>query len=87
MSDALRDQTKAAYDTVAARYVEMLPDTRVEAGLDLAMVGHLIDHFRDDSNAQILDAGCAAGRMITCLRSRNQSVELAGVDLSPRRSR
>ena len=36
MSDALRDQTRLAYDTVAASYAQILPDTSYESPLDLA---------------------------------------------------
>ena len=82
MSDELRRQTKAAYDTVAVRYAEVLPDTSFEAELDLAMIRHFIAELGDAAPARILDAGCGAGRMITHLRSMNGSHDVSGVDLS-----
>ena len=72
-----------AYDEVAEDYASYLPDTRAEAGLDLAM----IDAFAaavtspEDEDPQILDAGCGAGRMSRYLAERG--CDVMGVDLSP----
>lgn len=68
-----------AYDTVAEDYAALLPDTRAEAALDLAM----IDAFAAavGKGARVLDAGCGAGRMSRYLAGRDVAVE--GVDLSP----
>lgn len=79
----LRDQTKAAYDTVAATYAVVLPDTSFEASLDLAMIQNFVNQLRDRENAQVLDAGCGAGRMITYLNSLDENLAVTGVDLSP----
>ena len=83
MSDVLRDQTKAAYDTVAATYAVVLPDTSLEASLDLAMIQNFVDQLRDRDNAHIPDAGSGAGRMITYLNSLHEDLTITGVDLSP----
>ena len=70
-----------AYDTVAEDYATLLPDTRAEAPLDLAM----IDAFAEtvtSGDARVLDAGCGAGRISRYLAERGCLVE--GVDLSSR---
>jgi ubiquinone/menaquinone biosynthesis C-methylase UbiE len=82
VSDALREQTKTAYDTVAAAYAALLPDTSYEAPLDLAMVQHFVDQVTDGRPARILDAGCGTGRMITCLSTLRPSLTFTGLDLS-----
>ncbi|GGK71534.1 class I SAM-dependent methyltransferase [Ornithinimicrobium pekingense] len=73
------DQTRRAYDTVADDYARLLPDTRAETRLDLAMVEALVDHVRDAG--EVLDAGCGAGRLTRYLADRGCTVR--GVDLSP----
>jgi ubiquinone/menaquinone biosynthesis C-methylase UbiE len=83
VSNALRDQTKAAYDTVAATYAVVLPDTSFEASLDLAMIQNFVDQLRDREDAHVLDAGCGAGRMITYLNSLDEDLTITGVELSP----
>lgn len=42
MSEDRTTATRHLYDTVAATYAEVLPDTRYEAALDLGMVDHFI---------------------------------------------
>lgn len=83
MDDALKARIRTAYDTVAAAYAEMLPDTSYEAGVDLAMVRHFIEQLEGTGTAQVLDAGCGGGRMITYLRSIDDALALTGLDLSP----
>ena len=82
---------RAAYDTVASTYAAMLPDTRAEAPLDLAMVDAFITAVRGDGQAgaeragdgsPVLDAGCGTGRMSRYLPDRGCAVR--GIDLSPR---
>ena len=72
-----------AYDEVAEDYATYLPDTRPEARLDLAMIEAFAEAVTssENANAQILDAGCGAGRMSQYLADRGWDVQ--GVDLSP----
>lgn len=73
--DAVRD----AYDAVAEDYARLIPDTRVEAAIDLAMVDAFVSAV--GPGARVLDAGCGAGRMSRYLADRHVGVE--GLDLSP----
>lgn len=66
------------YDTVAADYASMLPDTRAETRLDLAMVDAFAARL---VGAPVLDAGCGTGRMSQHLAAHGCDVQ--GVDLSP----
>lgn len=77
------DQVRAAYDTIADDYAQKLPDTRAEDPLDLAMIDAFLARVRDESftDAEVLDAGCGAGRMARHLTDRGGRV--VGVDLSP----
>lgn len=70
---------RVAYDTVAADYARLLPDTRAERPLDLAMVDALVARVK--ATGEVLDAGCGAGRMGRYLADRGCAVR--GVDLSP----
>ena len=76
------DGTRAAYDEVAESYAEMIPDTRYEAAVDLAMVRHFVESL-SRRPAAVLDAGCGTGRMIGHLMSLDAELEIAGSDLSP----
>lgn len=69
-----------AYDTVAEDYATHLPDTRAEALVDLAMVDAFAEAVTSGDDAQVLDAGCGAGRMSPYLAERGCLVR--GVDLS-----
>lgn len=73
---------RQAYDTVADAYALHLPDTRVEAALDLAVLDHFSDAVAADGDGPVLDAGCGAGRITRHLADRGRTVQ--GVDLSPR---
>lgn len=75
------DGVKRAYDAVALAYATWLPDTRVEAPIDLAMVDDCASLVTADGPERVLDAGCGAGRMSRYLADRECLVE--GVDLSP----
>jgi len=77
--DTRYTSVRHAYDTVAEDYAALLPDTRPEAAIDLAMVDAFIAAV--GAGARVLDAGCGAGRMSRYLADRKVAVE--GVDLSP----
>lgn len=88
---------RRAYDTVAADYAALLPDTRAESPLELAMLNAFADAVAATAgtagtsptagtdgphpDAPVLDAGCGAGRMTRYLADRGCDVR--GVDLSP----
>lgn len=82
MSGETTDPTRAAYDQVAASYAEMIPDTRYEADVDLAMVRHFVESI-PVRPAAVLDAGCGTGRMIGYLGALDGELAIAGSDLSP----
>jgi SAM-dependent methyltransferase len=71
---------RLAYDTVAETYVDVLPDTRAEAPLDLAMIDAFAEAVTVGDDPRVLDAGCGAGRMSRYLAERGCVVH--GVDLS-----
>lgn len=70
---------RRAYDTLAEDYAALLPDTRAEAPIDLAMIEAFVAAV--GPHARVLDAGCGAGRMSRHLADRD--LEVTGVDLSP----
>ncbi|MFG1839667.1 class I SAM-dependent DNA methyltransferase [Micromonospora sp. NPDC049175] len=72
---------RRAYDTVAEDYATLLPDTRAEAALDLAVVDAFAEAVTAGGDTRVLDAGCGAGRMSRYLTDRGCLVH--GVDLSP----
>ncbi|MEU7756704.1 methyltransferase domain-containing protein [Micromonospora sp. NPDC049171] len=72
---------RRAYDTVAEDYATLLPDTRAEAPVDLAMVDAFAEAVTSGGDARVLDAGCGPGRMSRYLTDRGCLVH--GVDLSP----
>lgn len=74
------EHIRAAYDVVADSYAAMLPDTRAEAPLDLAMVDAFVAAVTDSGDASVLDAGCGTGRMSRYLADRGCTVR--GIDLS-----
>lgn len=82
VAEQTADVTRTAYDTVASSYAEMIPDTRYEAAVDLAMVRHFVESI-EARPAAVLDAGCGTGRMIGFLASVDGELVITGSDLSP----
>jgi ubiquinone/menaquinone biosynthesis C-methylase UbiE len=78
-----RDELRAAYTTVADSYDDLIPDTRFEAPIDLALVRHFLDLVGTGRSASILDAGCGAGRMMSYLERLDPTLDLTGADLAP----
>ncbi|HET8717342.1 MAG TPA: class I SAM-dependent methyltransferase [Nocardioidaceae bacterium] len=76
---SLQESVRDAYDEVAEDYAALIPDTRAESAVELAMV----DSFAASvgAGAPVLDAGCGAGRMSAYLAGRDLAVQ--GIDLSP----
>ena len=74
-----RAQVRQAYDERAEAYAALLPDTRAETGLDLAMIDGFIDVV--GRGGRVLDAGCGAGRIARHLSDRG--LDVVGTDLSP----
>ncbi len=71
----------ASYDTLAASYAELLPDTSFEGPLERALIAEFAANV--DPRARVLDAGCGTGRMLDHLHQLEPSLRLAGCDLSP----
>lgn len=83
MIRAKTDELRTIYTTVAQSYDDIIPDTRFEAPIDLAMVQHFLDQVGRGRSASILDAGCGAGRMLAYLETLDPTLHLTGVDLAP----
>lgn len=74
-----QESVRRSYDTVAADYARMMPDTGREHRPDLAVLDAFIQLV---GPRPVLDAGCGAGRIARYLADRGVPVQ--GVDLSPR---
>jgi ubiquinone/menaquinone biosynthesis C-methylase UbiE len=73
------EHVKAVYDTVADDYADRFPSTEPEQQIELAMVEHFVS-LLSDTNGEVLDAGCGAGRMLPVLATAG--CHPVGVDLS-----
>ena len=74
--------TRAAYDTVAADYADLLREQLAGAPLDRAMLGSFAELVQaGDAGATVADLGCGPGRVTAHLDSLGLSA--FGVDLSP----
>ena len=69
-----------AYDTVADTYADHFRATEPEQPADLAAIERFVSLL--PHQAQVLDAGCGAGRMLPVLAALGCTVE--GIDISPR---
>jgi SAM-dependent methyltransferase len=71
--------TRAAYDTVAGSYAELVSVDRTESFLDRAVLDDFAARVR--GRGRVLDAGCGPGRLTRHLADRG--VDVSGMDLSP----
>ncbi len=71
-------ETRAAYDTVAADYAEVLRDLLADSTFDRAMLGAFAELVPEGRVAEI---GCGPGRIAAHLASLG--LDVFGVDLSP----
>lgn len=74
-------ETRAAYDTVAADYAELLRDALAEKPLDRAVLGAFADLVRAGGRGPVVDLGCGPGRITAHLK--DLGLDVFGVDLSP----
>ena len=73
--------TRAAYDTVAVDYAELLRDELAAKPLDRAMLAAFAELVPADAGGQVADLGCGPGRVTAYLHSLG--VDAFGIDLSP----
>jgi SAM-dependent methyltransferase len=73
--------TRAAYDTVAVDYAELLSDELAAKPLDRAMLGTFAELVRAGGGGPVGDLGCGPGRVTVHLDSLG--LDAFGVDLSP----
>ncbi|MCZ2827056.1 MULTISPECIES: class I SAM-dependent DNA methyltransferase [unclassified Modestobacter] len=74
-------ETRAAYDTVAASYEELVRTALAESPMDRALLGVLAEQVRAAGGGPVGDLGCGPGRITAHLDALG--VEAFGVDLSP----
>ncbi|MGZ6820822.1 MAG: class I SAM-dependent methyltransferase, partial [Blastococcus sp.] len=75
------DSVRAAYDTVAADYAELLRTELARKPLDRAMLGAFAELVHVDAEAPVADVGCGPGRVTAHLHTLGLPV--FGIDLSP----
>ncbi|HEX4812014.1 MAG TPA: class I SAM-dependent methyltransferase [Nonomuraea sp.] len=73
--------TRAAYDTVAADYAELLRDELDAKPLDRVMLAAFAEYARAPGAGEVADLGCGPGRVTAHLHALG--VNAFGVDLSP----
>lgn len=76
------DETRTAYDTVAADYAEQLKDHLAGQPLERALLGTFAELVRAAGDGPVADVGCGPGRITTYLHGLG--LDVSGVDLSPR---
>lgn len=74
-------ETRAAYDTVAVDYAELLRDQLAGNPYDRAVLGLFAEEVRATGGGLVGDLGCGPGRVAGYLAGLGMDV--AGVDLSP----
>jgi SAM-dependent methyltransferase len=73
--------TRAAYDTVAADYADVLRDELEGRPLDRAMLGAFAELLLTAGGGPVAEAGCGPGRVTAYLAGLG--LQISGVDLSP----
>jgi ubiquinone/menaquinone biosynthesis C-methylase UbiE len=74
-------ETRAAYDTVAADYADLLRDELASSPMDRAVLGVFAEQVRAGGGGPVADLGCGPGRITTHLAALG--LDAFGVDLSP----
>lgn len=72
--------TRAAYDTVAVSYAELVPAVE-EDPVDRALLGAFADLVRGAGSHPVADIGCGTGRVTAYLDGAG--LDVFGIDLSP----
>lgn len=80
MSDSL-ETTRTAYDSVAALYAELFPDSVAGRPLDAALVAAFAELVRGAGGGPVADLGCGPGGVTARLASLGRPA--FGVDASP----
>lgn len=73
--------TRAAYDTVAVDYAELLRDELASKPIDRALLAAFAELVQADGNGSVADIGCCPGRVTVHLH--NLGLQAFGIDLSP----
>jgi SAM-dependent methyltransferase len=73
--------TRAAYNTVAADYAELLRNELAAKPLDRAMLGTFAELVESSGGGEVADLGCGPGRITAHLHSLGLAA--FGIDLSP----
>jgi len=73
--------TREAYDVVAPDYARLLPDMRVEAPSDLAVLAAFVEMVEQSRAGPVAEIGCGSGRVTAHLA--DTGLPMLGLDLSP----
>lgn len=76
-----QEQTRAAYDQVAADYATLLRDHLAGSPVDRAVLGLFAELVRADGGGPVADLGCGPGRITAPLH--DLGLDVVGIDLSP----
>ncbi|WP_222196183.1 class I SAM-dependent methyltransferase [Modestobacter italicus] len=74
-------ETRAAYDTVAVSYEELVRTSLAESPMDRALLGVLTEQVLAGGGGPVGDLGCGPGRLTDHLHS--SGLDAVGIDLSP----
>jgi SAM-dependent methyltransferase len=74
------DATRAAYDTIAASYAELVPAID-SASMESSPLDAFVWHISADGGGPVADIGCGTGRVTAYLDAAG--LDVFGIDLSP----